>query len=63
LVAPGPCAINCSNFFGIYSFHTGGTNAVFADDSVHFLPNATPAATVFNLITYAGGEVISADDF
>jgi prepilin-type N-terminal cleavage/methylation domain-containing protein/prepilin-type processing-associated H-X9-DG protein len=63
LVVPGPCVINCSNNFGIFSFHTGGTNTIFADGSVHFLPSATSLSTVFGLITFAGGEVFSADAF
>jgi prepilin-type processing-associated H-X9-DG protein len=58
--APGPCAINCSNAFGLYSFHTGGINAVFVDGSVHFIgANANMHTAVIALITRSGGEVVS----
>src|SRR5579871_6491195 len=30
----GPCALNCTNYTNIYSFHPGGANAAFADGSV-----------------------------
>jgi prepilin-type N-terminal cleavage/methylation domain-containing protein/prepilin-type processing-associated H-X9-DG protein len=33
----GPCVMNCSNEYSIYSFHAGGSNMLFADGSVHFL--------------------------
>ncbi|MGH7169200.1 MAG: DUF1559 domain-containing protein, partial [Gemmataceae bacterium] len=36
-VHSGPCAINCSNIKGVYSFHHGGAQAVFGDGSVRFL--------------------------
>jgi prepilin-type processing-associated H-X9-DG protein/prepilin-type N-terminal cleavage/methylation domain-containing protein len=59
----GPCAINCTNDKEVYSFHPGGANAVFADGSVHFL-NAGLSMRVFaRLVTRAGGEVVSADDY
>lgn len=32
----GPCTINCNNSQGVYAFHQGGANAVFADGSVCF---------------------------
>jgi prepilin-type processing-associated H-X9-DG protein len=58
---PGPCMINCSNFYSIYAFHPGGANAVFADGSVRFLRQSASATVVAALITRAGGEVVNAD--
>ncbi len=40
-----------------------GTNSAFADGAVHFLKETMQLATLRALITYAGGEVISADDY
>jgi prepilin-type N-terminal cleavage/methylation domain-containing protein/prepilin-type processing-associated H-X9-DG protein len=60
---PGPCAINCTNDREVYSFHTGGANAVFADGSVHFLKAGMDMRIFARLVTRAGGEVVSADDF
>ena len=57
---PGPCAINCTNDREVYSFHSGGANAVFADGSVHFLPESMSIQTLAALVTLAGGEVIPA---
>ena len=53
--------MNCSNNFGMYSFHTGGCNAVFADGSVHFLQQSASASTLIALATMQGGEVIGSD--
>jgi prepilin-type N-terminal cleavage/methylation domain-containing protein/prepilin-type processing-associated H-X9-DG protein len=59
----GRCAINCTNNREVYSFHTGGANALFADGSLHFL-NASIDIRVFaRLVTRAGGEVVSGSDF
>jgi len=55
---PGPCAINCTNEREVYSFHTGGANAVFADGSVRFLPASMSIRLLAALVTRAGGEVI-----
>jgi prepilin-type N-terminal cleavage/methylation domain-containing protein/prepilin-type processing-associated H-X9-DG protein len=60
---PGPCAINCTNDHEVYSFHTGGANAVFADGSVHFLSASMNIRTLAALITRAGGEVVCTDDY
>ncbi len=60
---PGPCAVNCTNDHEVYSFHTGGANAVFADGHVQFLSKGLPLQVLAALITRAGGEVISAADY
>jgi prepilin-type N-terminal cleavage/methylation domain-containing protein/prepilin-type processing-associated H-X9-DG protein len=60
---PGPCAINCTNDGELYSFHPGGANAVFADGSVHFLKADVSIRLLAALVTRAGGEVVSADDY
>jgi prepilin-type processing-associated H-X9-DG protein len=54
---PGACGINCSNDFGLYSFHAGGANVVFCDGSVHFLPASIDINVLAALITRAGDEV------
>jgi prepilin-type N-terminal cleavage/methylation domain-containing protein/prepilin-type processing-associated H-X9-DG protein len=59
----GPCAINCTNDREVYSFHPGGANAVFADGSVHFLPVGLSIRVFAQLVTRAGGEVVSDSDF
>jgi prepilin-type N-terminal cleavage/methylation domain-containing protein/prepilin-type processing-associated H-X9-DG protein len=60
---PGPCALNCTNDHEVYSFHTGGANAVFADGSVHFLKAGMCIRVLAALITRAGGEVVPDGDF
>jgi hypothetical protein len=58
--SPGSCAINCSNAFGLYSFHRGGINTVFVDASVHFIrQDVNMHSVVVALITRNGKEVIS----
>jgi prepilin-type N-terminal cleavage/methylation domain-containing protein/prepilin-type processing-associated H-X9-DG protein len=63
LTEPGPCGVNCNNNKGIYSFHPGGANVLFADGSVHFLRESASIRTVAALATRNGGEVISQDDY
>jgi prepilin-type N-terminal cleavage/methylation domain-containing protein/prepilin-type processing-associated H-X9-DG protein len=71
---PGPCAINCTNNFcglptrnyddgEVYSFHSGGANCAFADGSVRFLRADIDIRVFARLVTRAGGEVVSANDF
>lgn len=60
---PGPCAIDCSNDREVYSFHSGGANAVFADGHVQFLPATVSISTLAALVTRAGGEVACLSDY
>jgi prepilin-type N-terminal cleavage/methylation domain-containing protein/prepilin-type processing-associated H-X9-DG protein len=43
----------------IYSFHSGGVNALFTDGSVHFLSQTLPIRTLAALVSRNGGEVIA----
>ena len=54
----GPCTINCNNSAGVYAFHTGGANAVFADGSVRFLRVGLDPNILFGIVTCNGGEVL-----
>jgi len=60
---PGPCALNCTNDHEVYSFHPGGANAVFADGSVHFLHAGMNIRILAALITRAGREDVSGNDY
>jgi prepilin-type N-terminal cleavage/methylation domain-containing protein/prepilin-type processing-associated H-X9-DG protein len=59
----GPCGINCANAHEIYSFHTGGTNAVMADGSVRFLRSTMPITVLAAIVTKAGGETLNLDAY
>lgn len=53
----GACVINCSNEYGLYSFHPGGCNVTLADGSVRFLTSGINVATLVGMVTKANGEV------
>ncbi|MCA9077656.1 MAG: DUF1559 domain-containing protein [Planctomycetaceae bacterium] len=64
----GPCSVNCSNAktnphqalqdaAGLYSWHTGGAQALLGDGSVHFLSENISGVIMSSLISRAGGEV------
>jgi len=55
------CAVNCSNEFGVYSFHPSGANVALADGSIRMLQQSTSAATLAALVTRNGGEVFQLD--
>jgi prepilin-type N-terminal cleavage/methylation domain-containing protein len=54
----GPSAVNCSNYRGVFSFHTAGTGAAFADGSVHLLSREISPTVFFALVTARAGEVV-----
>ena len=60
-VPGGPCAINCTNQWEVFSLHTGGANCLFADGSVRYLTYAigTDDALMQALGTRAGGEAVT----
>ena len=60
---PGPCHTNCTNANEVFSFHPGGANNLFADGSVRFIKETTAIQVYANLISRAGGEVVSADSY
>jgi prepilin-type N-terminal cleavage/methylation domain-containing protein/prepilin-type processing-associated H-X9-DG protein len=45
------------------SFHTGGVNFLFGDGSVHSISNAINGIIYEGLLTRAGGEPVSGDDY
>lgn len=59
---PGPCAVNCSNFRGVYSFHPGMAHACFADGSVRPLGERLDIHVFYAMVTIRGGEVIAPND-
>jgi prepilin-type processing-associated H-X9-DG protein len=58
----GCCVINCTNGGGaaayqMYSFHTGGMNALRGDGSVQFIRDSVAPAIVAALVSRNGQEV------
>jgi prepilin-type N-terminal cleavage/methylation domain-containing protein/prepilin-type processing-associated H-X9-DG protein len=53
----GPCMINSTSNNEIYSWHTGGANALFGDGSVRFLNEAIAPTTVIALVTRASSDL------
>lgn len=53
----GPMAMNGTNGFEFYSFHTGGGNFLLADGHVVFIAQNIPITTMAALVTRSGGEV------
>jgi prepilin-type processing-associated H-X9-DG protein len=53
--------MNCTNNGEVFSFHPGGTNAMFADGSVRFLRESIDIRVLACLITRAGAEIVPGD--
>jgi prepilin-type processing-associated H-X9-DG protein len=54
-------AMNARNDNEPYSFHTGGSNMLFADGHVQFVKDAVPLPVFAALCTRAAGEVVAGD--
>jgi prepilin-type N-terminal cleavage/methylation domain-containing protein/prepilin-type processing-associated H-X9-DG protein len=48
--------MNCDNYKGVYSFHSGGCNVAFGDGSVQFVKEDVSADTFVSLITRAAAD-------
>ena len=46
-----------------YSYHPGGVNALFGDGSVRFLKDTVNLVAFRSILTLAGGDVVSADQY
>jgi prepilin-type N-terminal cleavage/methylation domain-containing protein/prepilin-type processing-associated H-X9-DG protein len=57
-VSGGPCVINCSNIQGIFAFHTGGANFLYADGHVAFVNQNLDPKVVCLLVSYHDGMVV-----
>jgi prepilin-type processing-associated H-X9-DG protein len=54
---------NCGPNDEIFSFHTGGALAVFADGHVQFITNSINPVTAASIVSRSGGEVFDASSF
>jgi prepilin-type processing-associated H-X9-DG protein len=57
--SPGPMMINGSNNLGIYAFHPGGAQLLFADGAVRFVAEGTSADVVAALLTIKAGDAVT----
>ena len=46
-----------------YSFHPGGVNALYGDGSVRFIKDSVNLVALRSILTLAGGEVVSSDQY
>jgi prepilin-type processing-associated H-X9-DG protein len=51
----GPCAINCANIQGFYSFHTGGANFLFSDGHIQYIAERLDPRVVILLTSFKDG--------
>jgi prepilin-type N-terminal cleavage/methylation domain-containing protein/prepilin-type processing-associated H-X9-DG protein len=54
---------NCGPNDEIFSFHTGGALAVFADGHVQFLKESTSPVVISSIVSRSGGEVVDSSQY
>ena len=59
----GFCVINCNNSSNIFSFHTAGANALFADGHVQFLSQTLDPYVAVLLTCVQDGQVIDSSKY
>ena len=65
----GPCTMNCTNVgtassdSNIYSWHTGGSNMLFGDGSVHFVSETIPWTVLGRMLTSSNGELVDGGSY
>ena len=57
--SPGPKLVNGSNNSGIYSFHSGGANSLYADGSVRYLEEFASPDVVAAMLTIKAGDAVT----
>jgi prepilin-type N-terminal cleavage/methylation domain-containing protein/prepilin-type processing-associated H-X9-DG protein len=62
-IGGGFCVINCTNAQNIYSFHTGGANALFADGHVQFMSSGLDPYVAVLLSCTNDGQVIDSTKY
>jgi prepilin-type processing-associated H-X9-DG protein len=55
--------MNCGANDELFSFHSGGSNVVFADGHVSYLRDSVSPQVLRALISRAGGETLSGSDY
>ena len=46
-----------------FSYHPGGVNALFGDGSVRFIKDSVNLVALRSILTLAGGEAVSSDQY
>jgi prepilin-type N-terminal cleavage/methylation domain-containing protein/prepilin-type processing-associated H-X9-DG protein len=59
----GPCTMNCTNIYNIYSFHDQGCNFLMCDGSVQFIRQSITWQILARMMTRNSGEDVPGDAF
>ncbi len=63
LTIAGPCAVNCTNWRGIYSFHAGVANVCLGDGSVRSLQEGINIYTLLAQTTRSAKEIVANNEY
>ena len=59
----GGCTMNCNNINNVFSMHSGGSNVLFADGSVHFISEEVDWQTFGHLLTRSYGDLVNTNSY